>query len=128
MLLTDKTAVISGAASARGIGRATGEARMYANRRCSHDSSRGGSGRQPTNVDALWIDRIVAHDLAGDARDQRRLTSAPLLVGCAKPVPAFRLVCLTALCRINHKASLFFCDKVHPGAGGEIVRRLGAAV
>src|ERR1700704_892403 len=24
----------------------------------------------------------------------RRFTSAPLLVGCAKPVPAFRLVCL----------------------------------
>ena len=46
----------------------------------------------------------------------------------AKPVPAFRLVCLTAPCRIDHKAGLFFCDKVHPGAGGEIVRRVGAAV
>jgi hypothetical protein len=60
--------------------------------RCSHDSGSGGSGRQPTNVDALWIDRIVAHDLAGNARDKRRFTSAPLLVGSAKPIPAFRLV------------------------------------
>src|SRR5258706_4904332 len=112
----------------------TGEARMYTDRRvqivvrCSHDSSSGRSGRQSTNVDALWINRIVAHDLASDARDKRRFTSAPLLVGCAKPVPAFRLVCLAALCRIDHKAGLFFCDKVHPGAGGEIVRRLGTAV
>jgi hypothetical protein len=37
--------------------------------RCSHDSSRGRSGRQSTNVNALWIDRIVAHDLAGDTRN-----------------------------------------------------------
>src|SRR5712664_4076696 len=112
----------------------TGEARMYADCRvqivvrCSHDSSSGRSGRQSTNVDALWINRIVAHDLASDARDKRRFTSAPLLVGCAKPVPAFSLVCLAALCRIDHQTSLFFCDKVHSRTGGEIVWRLGAAV
>src|SRR3954465_15589523 len=110
------------------------EARMYADCsiqivvRCSHYSRRRGAGRQPTNVDALWINRIVAHDLASDARDKRRFTSAPLLVGCAKPVPAFRLVCLARLCRIDHEATLFFGNKVHPRAGGEIVRRLGAAV
>ncbi len=96
--------------------------------RCSHDSSRGRSGRQSTNVDTLWIDQIVAHDLAGDARNKRRFTFPPLLVGCAKPVPAFRLICLTALRRVDHKAGLFFCGKVHSGAGGEIVRGLGAAV
>src|SRR6202521_4182459 len=112
----------------------TGEARMYTDCRvqivvrCSHDSSRGRSGRQSTHVDAVWINRIVAQDLASYTRDKRRCTSAPLLVGCAKPVPAFRLVCLAALCRIGHKASLFFCDKVHPRTGGEIVWRLGAAV
>src|SRR6202043_1941187 len=45
----------------------TGEAGMYTDCRvqivvrCSHDSSSGRSGRQPTNVDALWINRIVAH-------------------------------------------------------------------
>ena len=95
---------------------------------CSHDSRSGRSGRQSADVDALWINRIVAHDLASDARDKRGFTSASLLVGCAKPVPAFRLVCLAALCRIDHKAGLFFCDKVHPRTGGEIIRRLGAAV
>src|SRR6266851_1708524 len=111
-----------------------GEAGMYTDGRvqivvcCSHYSSSGRSGRQSTNVDALWINRIVAHDLAGDARDKRRFTPAALLVGSAKPVPEFRLVCLAALCGIDHKASLFFCNKVHPRTGGEIVWRLGAAV
>src|SRR4051812_794044 len=82
-------------------GGATGEARMHADCRveilvgCAHDSSRGRSSRQPAYVDALWIDRIVAHDLAGDTRDQRRVTLAPLPGGVAEPVPAFRLVCLT---------------------------------
>src|ERR1700730_552618 len=112
----------------------TGEAGMYTDCcvqivvRCSHDNGSGRSGRQSTNVDALWINRIVAHDLASDARDKRRFHFAPLLVGRAKPVPAFRLVGLAALCRIDPKASLFFCDKVHSRTGGEIVRRLGAAV
>ena len=58
--------------------------------RCSHHGSRRRSGRQSTNVDALWIDRIVAHDMASDAREKQRFTFAPLLVGRAKPVPAFR--------------------------------------
>src|SRR3954469_2297607 len=111
-------------------GSPAGEARMYADCsiqiavRCSHDSRCRGAGRQPSNVDALWINRIVAHDLASDARDKRRFTSAPLLVGCAKPIPAFRLVCLPRLCRIDHKTSLLFCDKIHPRTGGEIVWRL----
>src|SRR5713101_5916171 len=121
-------------AEGRSNGGPTGEARMYTDCRvqivvrCSHDSSSGRSGRQSTNVDALWINRIVAHDLAGDARDKRRFTPAALLVGSAKPVPAFCPVCLTALCRVGHKAGLFFCDKIHPRTGGEIVWRLGAAV
>ena len=95
---------------------------------CSHDGRRGRSGRQPANVDALSIDRIVIHDLARDARDKRGFTSASLLVGRAKPVPAFRLVGLAGLSRIDHEAILFLSDKVHPRAGGEIIRRLGTAV
>ena len=35
--------------------------------RCSHDGSSGRSGRQSANVDPLWINRIVAHDLPSDA-------------------------------------------------------------
>jgi DNA invertase Pin-like site-specific DNA recombinase len=79
-------------------------------------------------LDALWINRIVAHDLAGDARDKRGPASVALLVGCAKPVPAFRRVGVAALCRIDHEARLLFCDEVHSRTGGEIIRRLSAAV
>src|SRR6478752_6094081 len=63
-----------------------GEAGMYTDCRvqilvrCSHDSSSGRSGRQSRNVDAVWINRIVAHDFASNARDKRRFTFAPLLV------------------------------------------------
>ena len=95
---------------------------------CPHDSRGGGSGRQPANVDALSINQIVIHDLASDARDKRGFASPSLLVGCAKPVPAFRLVCLAGLSRIGHEAILLLSDKVHPRAGGEIIRRLGTAV
>ena len=107
-----------------------GEAGMYTDCRvqilvrCSHDSSSGCSGRQSRDVDAVWINRIVAHDFASDARDKRRFTFAPPLVVRAKPVPAFGLVCLAALCRIDHEASLFFGNKVHPRAGGS--RTLGS--
>jgi hypothetical protein len=94
----------------------------------SHDGSSRCSSRQPTDVDARSINQIVIHDLASDARYKRGFTSASLLVGYAKPVPAFGLICLAGLSRIGHKAILFLSDKVHPRAGGEIVRRLGTAV
>src|SRR4029079_1276425 len=95
---------------------------------CSHDGRGGRAGRQPANVDALWINRIVVYDLARDARDQRGFPSAALLVGCAKPVPAFRLVGLAGLSRIDHEAILLLRHKVHPRTGGEIIRRLGTTV
>ena len=63
-------------------GGAVGEAGMDSDRRiqiavgCSHDSRSGASGRQSGDIDALWINRIVVHDLAGDARDQRGLAFA----------------------------------------------------
>ena len=115
-------------------GHATCEARMYTDCRveivvcCPHDRGGGRSGRQPTNIDALSINQIVIHDLARNARDKRGFTSAALLVGCAKPVPAFRLVCLPGLSRIDHEAILLLSDKIHPRAGGKIIRRLGTAV
>src|SRR6185369_6031606 len=68
------------------------------------------------------------HDLARDACDKRGFASAALLVGGAKPVPAFRLVCPAGLRRIGHETILSFREEVHPRAGGEIIRRLGTAV
>jgi hypothetical protein len=71
---------------------------------------------------------MVANDLAGDASDERRFATAALLVGRAKPIPAFRLVRFRPLRGVSHEAGLFFRDKVHPRAGGKILRRLRAAV
>ena len=53
-----------------------------------HDGSRRAAGGQPGDVDAPRIDRVVAHDLAGDAGDQRGLAPIALLVAGAEPVPA----------------------------------------
>ena len=47
----------------------------------AHDGRSGASGRKAGDKDALGIDRIVLHDLAGDARDQRGLAFVALLVG-----------------------------------------------
>ena len=96
--------------------------------RRAHDGGGGPAGRQACDIDVLRIDRMVPHDLAGDARDQRRFAAAPLLVAGAKPVPAFRLVGSARLFGIDHEAILLFRQEVHPRAGGEILRRLGAAV
>ena len=115
-------------------GGTAGQAGMYADRcvqvgiRRAHDGGSGPAGRQARDVDALRIDRMVPHDLAGDAGDQRGFAPAAALVARAKPVPALRLVGSARLFGIDHEAVLLFRQEVHPGAGGEIVRRLGAAV
>ena len=54
----------------------------------AHDRGRGTPGREPGDVDTPGIDHVVAHHLAGDPRDQRRLASVTLLVPLAEPVPA----------------------------------------
>ena len=104
------------------------DGRVQVGVRRSHDGGSGPAGRQASDVDALRIDRMVPHDLAGDARDQRGFAAAPLLVARAKPVPALRLVGSAGLFGIDHEAILLFRQEVHPGAGREIVGRLGAAV
>jgi hypothetical protein len=58
---------------------------------------RSGIGLPGIKRAPLSIDPIIIHDLASDAGDKRGLAPAALLVGCAKPVPAFRLVCLPGL-------------------------------
>ena len=93
-------------------GRAAGKAGMDADRsvqvgirRC-HDGGGRAAGRQARDVDALRIDRMIPHDLAGDAGDQRRFAAAALLVAGAKPVPAFRLVGSARLLGIGDHAQV----------------------
>ena len=93
-----------------------------------HDGGGRRTGREPGDIDALRVDRVVAHDLPGDARDQRRLALAALLVARAEPVPALRGVGGGGLGRIGDEAGVLLGEHVHPRAGGEVVGRLGAAV
>src|SRR6185312_860291 len=52
-----------------------------------HDGGRRSAGREPSDIDASRVDRVVAHDLAGDACDQGGLALAALLVAWTEPVP-----------------------------------------
>jgi hypothetical protein len=74
------------------------------------------------------LDTKVAHDLAGDAREQRGLSLIALLIGGAKPVPALRDIRRLSLCRIGDQECSLLSQMVHPRAGGKVIWRLGAAV
>ena len=113
---------------------AAGEAGMHADRGVeigvgrAHDGRRRAAGREPGDIDAPRVDRVVAHDLAGDAGDQRGLARVALLVARAEPVPALRRVRGRRLRRIDDETGVLFGERVHARAGGEVVGRLGAAV
>ena len=115
-------------------GSAAGKARMNADRGVeigigrSHYRRGGPAGRKPRHVNAPGIDRVVAHDLTGDARDQRGLAPAAPLVLRPEPVPALRGVGGSRLRRIDDEAALLLGERVHARAGGEVVGRLGTAV
>ena len=93
-----------------------------------HDRRRRPAGREPGDVDAPRVDRVLAHDLAGDAGDQRGLAPVAPLVGGAEPVPAALHVRRRVLRRIDDEAGALLGERVHPRAGREVVGRLGAAV
>ena len=114
--------------------RAAGQPGMHAHRGVEigiglrHDGGRRTAGGQPGDVDTPRVDRVVAHDLAGDAGDQRGLALIALLVAGAEPVPALLGVGRLRLARIDDQAAMLLGERVHPRAGGEVVGRLGAAV
>ena len=54
----------------------------------AEDVRGGAAGGQPGDIDARRIDGAVAHDLAHDPGDQRRLARAAELVAPVEPVPA----------------------------------------
>ena len=114
--------------------RAAGEAGVHADRGVEvgvgrpHDGGRRAARREPGDVDARRVDRVVAHDLAGDAGDQRGLAPAALLVARVEPVPALLGVGGGRLRRVGDEEAVLLGERVHLGAGGEVVGRLGAAV
>ena len=95
--------------------------------RC-HDRGGRPTGGEPGDIDPLRVDRVLGHDLAGDARDQRGLAAVALLVLRLEPVPALGDVGRGRLGRVGDQAAMLLGQHVHPRAGGEVVGRLGAAV
>jgi hypothetical protein len=64
---------------------------------------------------------VVAHDLAGDAGEQRGLAAAALLVARLEPVPALLGVGGGRLRRVGDQEAALLGEGVHLGAGGEVV-------
>ena len=95
--------------------------------RC-HDRGGRPTGGEPGDIDPLRVDRVLGHDLAGDARDQRGLAAVALLVLRLEPVPALGDVGRGRLGRVGDQAAMLLGQLVHARAGGEVVGRLGAAV
>ena len=74
------------------------------------------------------LDTEVAHNLAGDAREERGLSLIALLISGAKPVPALRDIRRLGLRRIGDEECTLLSQIVHSRAGSKVVGRLGAAV
>ena len=116
------------------MSRPAGEPGMDADRRVdirighSHDCGGGRPSREAGDIDAAPVDRVAAHDLAGNAGDQRGLALAALLVARAKPVPALGGIGGRRLGGISNQAGVLFAERIHTGAGREVVGRLGAAM
>ena len=121
-------------AEGRSRGGTTGEAGMHPDGcveigiGCPHDRGRGTACGEPCDIDAGRIHGVVAHDLAGDARDQSGLSAIPLLITGTKPIPALLGVGGRRLGRIGDQEDLLLRQRVHPCAGSKIVGRLSASV
>ena len=92
------------------------------------DDGHGATRRQAGDEHFAFIHRVVVDDLPRDAGDQRRFALVALLVDGIEPVPAARTVGTLRLRRIDDKTFLFFGQRIHLRAGGEIVGILRAAV
>ena len=116
------------------VRRPVADARVHAHRGIevrvgrSHDRSHRAAGGQPGDVDAGRVDGQVAHDLSGDAGDDRRLARAGALVRRGEPVPVAAPVGRSRLLRIDDQEGVAFGQLVHARAGGEVDRVLCTAV
>ena len=93
-----------------------------------HDRSSSAASRKACDVNPSRIHRMLAHDLAGDPRDQRRLSLAPALIIRPKPVPAPPRIGQAMLGWIDDEEAVFLGKAIHPGSRSEIIRGLGAAM
>src|SRR3954464_12528846 len=96
--------------------------------RRTHDGCRRTAGGKSGDIDATWVYPVVFHDLPGDAGDQRGLAPIPALVVGVEPVPAFIGIGRRGLSRVGDETAMLLGKRIHAGAGGEVVGRLGTAV
>src|SRR4051794_17742864 len=96
--------------------------------RRTHDGCRRTAGGKSGDIDATWIYPVGFHDLPGDAGDQRGLALIPALVVGVEPVPAFIGIGRRGLSRVGDETAMLLGKRIHAGAGGEVVGRLGTAV
>ena len=94
----------------------------------AHNRSRGPAGGQARDVNSRRIDGEIVHDLTRDAGDQRRFAAVAPLVGGIEPIPALLHVGRAGLGRVCDQAGMDLSRDVHACSGGEIIRRLRAAV
>ena len=93
-----------------------------------HDGGHGATGGKPGDVDASRIDEEIAHNLAGDASDDRGLARIGLLVRRGEPVPVATVVSRPRLLWVGDEEGVLLGELVHPRAGREVQSVLLAAV
>ena len=109
------------------LGGAGGETGVHADRGVEigmggcHDGGSRPAAEEPRNIDPLRVDRVLGHDLSGDARDQRGLAAVALLVLRLEPVPALGDVGRGRLGRVGHQTAMLLGQLVHARSGGEVV-------
>ena len=94
----------------------------------TQDGGHGAACGQAGNINAVGVNRIGGHDLAGHARQQRRLAAPTHLVAVFEPVPAALRVGPLRLRRIQHIKALRAGHGIHLRTRSKVVRVLGAAV
>ena len=93
-----------------------------------HHRGHRAPGGEPGDEHARGVDAEVLHHAAGDARDDRRLTGARVLVGRGEPVPVAALVGLPRLLGIDDDEAVLLRQLVHPRSRREVGRVLLPAV
>ena len=84
--------------------------------------------RQARDIDPCRVRAIARQHVPGQAGQQGGFTAVATLILGAEPVPAAVGMRLARLRRIDHDHAPLFGQRVHPGALGEILGRLAAAM
>jgi hypothetical protein len=93
-----------------------------------HNGGHRSAGRQPSHVHPSSVEVVGAHDMARNTGNDGGFAMAPVLVGRLEPIPTLGLIVGGGLCRIDDEKQFPFCEYIHTGTSGEIVRGLRTAM